>query len=261
MSDTTSLRLRNRWISRRARGVGALSSSRVGCPFPPVEPPRTGVRFPDPRDLGEDQVVAMGADFRAGTLLEAYRHGIFPWPDGRGRVPWCSTDPRAIFPLDQPPRWSRSLRRALRITPFTCTLDEAFRDVVLACGDERPDARWIIPPYVEAYVGLNALGWAHSVEVWDQRELVGGIYGIAIGALFAGESMFHRRTDASKIAFATLVDALRASGFELFDVQVQNPHLESLGCVEISRDAYLDAARLAVERGPLRLGLVDGAHR
>jgi leucyl/phenylalanyl-tRNA--protein transferase len=234
---------------------------RLGCPFPPVEPPRTGVRFPDPRDIGESQVVAMGADFRAGTLLEAYRHGIFPWPDGRGRVPWCSTDPRAVFPLDEAPGWSRSLRRTLRITPFTRTVDEAFREVVLACGDERPDARWIIPPYVEAFVGLHALGWAHSVEVWDGQELVGGIYGVAIGGLFAGESMFHRRTDASKIAFATLVAALRASGFELFDVQVQNPHLESLGCVEVARDDYLDAVARAVAREPLRLKLAGDAHR
>jgi leucyl/phenylalanyl-tRNA--protein transferase len=237
----------------------------VGCPFPPIEPPPTGVRFPDPRTAGDAQVVALGADFRAGTLLEAYRHGIFPWPDSRGRVPWCSMDPRAVFPLQAPPHWSRSLRRTLRITPFECTLDEAFREVVTACGDERPDARWIIPPYVRAYAGLHASGWAHSVEVWERsgpaRELVGGIYGVAVGALFAGESMFHRRTDASKIAFATLVAALRASGFELFDVQVMNPHLDSLGCVEMGRDEYLDAVDRAVARGPVRLALAERAHR
>jgi leucyl/phenylalanyl-tRNA--protein transferase len=219
------------------------------------------VRFPDPRDLGEANVVAMGADFRLGTLLEAYRHGIFPWPDGRGRVPWCSMDPRAIFPLEEDPRWSRSLRRTLRVSPFARTLDEAFREVVTACGDERPDARWIVPPYLEAFVRLHRSGWTHSVEVWEEedgeRELVGGIYGVAVGGLFAGESMFHRRTDASKIAFATLVAGLRASGFELFDVQVMNPHLESLGCVEISRDEYLDRVERAVARGPLRLALGD----
>ena len=130
-----------------------------------------------------------------------------------------------------------------------------------ACGDERPDARWIVPPYLKAFVGLHAAGWAHSVEVWEKpattlaRTLVGGIYGVAIGGLFAGESMFHRRTDASKIAFAALVASPRASGFELFDVQVMNPHLESLGCIEITRDEYLDRVEHAVARQPIRLVL------
>jgi leucyl/phenylalanyl-tRNA--protein transferase len=231
------------------------------APFPPLEPPPTEVRFPDPREAGDEQVLALGADFRAGTLLEAYRHGIFPWPDSRKNVPWCSMDPRAIFPIDEAPRWSRSLRRAIRITPFVRTIDEAFRDVVKACSDERPDARWIVAPYVEGFVRLHGLGWTHSLEVWETktdgapRELVGGIYGVTIGGLFAGESMFHRRTDASKIAFATLVDALRASGFELFDVQVLNPHLESLGCIEIPRDEYLDRVERAVARPPLKLAL------
>jgi len=231
----------------------------MSVPFPPVEPPPTEVRFPDPRDAGDEQVLAIGADFRAGTLLEAYRHGIFPWPDSRGRVPWCSMDPRAIFPLEEPPHWSRSLRRTLRITPFTRTIDENFRAVITACGDERPDSRWIVPRYLAAFCGLHALGWTHSVEAWEdtgtQRELVGGIYGVAVGGLFAGESMFHRRTDASKIAFAALVDALRASGFELFDVQVLNPHLESLGCIEISREEYLDRCEHAVSLPPRKLAL------
>ncbi len=228
-------------------------------PFPPVEPEPTLVRVPDPRDAGDEDVVAIGADFRAGTLLEAYRHGIFPWPDSRGRVPWCSVDPRAIFEIADPPHWSRSLRRTLRLTPFTCTVDQAFREVITACGDERPDARWIVPRYLEAFCELHALGWTHSVEVWEgsgaERELVGGIDGVTVGGLFAGESMFHRRTDASKIAFATLVGALRASGYELFDVQVLNPHLESLGCVEIARDEYLDRVERAVARPALELAL------
>jgi leucyl/phenylalanyl-tRNA--protein transferase len=196
-------------------------------------------------------------------MLEAYSHGIFPWPDSSGTVPWCSMRRRAIFPLEEEPHWSRSLRRTLRATPFVCTLDEAFREVVEACGDERPEARWIIPKYVEGFSGLHELGWAHSVEVWETgagRELVGGIYGVAIGGFFAGESMFHRRTDASKIAFATLVHALRASGFELFDAQVMNPHLRSLGCVEVTRREYLDRLARAVARGPLRLTLA-AAHR
>jgi leucyl/phenylalanyl-tRNA--protein transferase len=226
----------------------------VPAQFPPIEPPSTGIVFPDPRLAPDDEhVVAIGSDFRPGTLLEAYRHGIFPWPHSSRYVPWCSMNPRAIFPLDREPHWSRSLRRTLRISTFRRSIDEAFADVVVACGDERPHARWIVAPYVEGYRKLHALGWTHSVEVWDAHQLVGGIYGIAIGGLFAGESMFHRRTDASKIAFATLVTSLRASGFELFDVQVMNPHLESLGCVEIDRDEYLDRVEAAVARPPIRL--------
>jgi leucyl/phenylalanyl-tRNA--protein transferase len=196
-------------------------------------------------------------------MLEAYRHGIFPWPDSSGTVPWCSMLRRAIFPLDTPANWSRSLRRTLRITPLSRTLDAAFRDVMEACGDERPDARWIIPPYIDGFTRLHNAGWAHSVEVWEghgkERVLVGGIYGIAIGGLFAGESMFHRKTDASKIAFATLVHALQGSGFELFDVQVMNPHLASLGCIEVPRRQYLERVARAVARSPLelRLGLSE----
>ena len=221
-------------------------------PFPPIEPPSTGITFPDPRLAGDEHVVAVGSDFRPGTLLEAYRNGIFPWPQSARLVPWCSMDPRAIFPLVAPLHWSRSLRRTLRLHPFTVTVDEAFDDVVRACGDERPKERWIVKPYAEGFMRLHALGWTHSVEVWETTEtgraLVGGIYGIAIGGLFAGESMFHRRTDASKIAFATLAERLVAKGFDLFDVQVMNEHLRSLGCVEIARDAYLDRVAVTVER-------------
>jgi leucyl/phenylalanyl-tRNA--protein transferase len=195
-------------------------------------------------------------------MLTAYSRGIFPWPDGSGTVPWCSMLRRAVFPLETEPHWSRSLRRTLRVTPFVTTLDESFREVIEACGDERPDARWITLPYVEGFCRLHELGWAHSVEVWETsgavRSLVGGIYGVAIGGFFAGESMFHRRTDASKVAFATLVRGLRASGFELFDVQVMNPHLRSLGCIELARGGYLDRLDQAVARGPLRLSLGEG---
>jgi leucyl/phenylalanyl-tRNA--protein transferase len=226
-------------------------------PFPPREPPATGVEFPDPRRAGRDQVIAVGADFRPGTLLEAYRRGIFPWPQSARMVPWCSMDPRAIFPLEGPLHWSRSLRRTLRKLPFTITVDTAFEEVVRACGDERPKERWIVVPYIEGFMRLHALGWTHSVEVWEEsdegRALVGGIYGIAIGALFAGESMFHRRTDASKIAFASLAERLLAAGFETFDVQVMNPHLESLGCIEIPRSDYLDRVERAKARGPIRI--------
>ncbi len=218
------------------------------------------MRFPDPARSKSKQVLAIGCDFTPGTVLAAYRSGIFPWPHGnadgatgggRGLSPdsdqplvlWFSPDPRCIFPLDRDPHWSRSLRRTLRHHPYEVTVDEDFPRVIRLCGETRAHATWIIPELVDGYEKLHALGWVHSVEVWEKhahgRELVGGIYGVAFGGLFAGESMFHTRTDASKIAFASLVDKLRHNGFVLFDVQVQNPHLASLGCIEISRAEYL----------------------
>ncbi len=196
----------------------------------------------------------MGCDFSPGTVLSAYRQGIFPWPHGEANdgsgplVLWFSPDPRTIFPLEHEPHWSRSLRRTLRKHPYEITVDADFEQVMRLCGETR-GSTWIIPELVAGYLTLHELGWTHSVEVWERSvaggppALVGGIYGIAIGGVFAGESMFHLRTDASKIAFATLAAKLRASGFVLFDVQVMNPHLASLGCIEIPRPEYL--ARLA----------------
>ncbi len=132
----------------------------------------------------------------------------------------------------------------MRTHGFEITIDEAFADVMRACGEERKGGTWIVPDLIEGYKALHELGWAHSIEVWERhaagsRELVGGMYGITIGGLFAGESMFHRRTDASKVAFVTIVERLKAGGFVLFDVQVMNEHLESLGCIELTRDDYL----------------------
>ncbi len=222
-------------------------------PYPPIEPPQTHVEFPDPRTLEED-VVAVGTDFSPGTLLSAYRRGIFPWPHGRV-VAWFSPDPRAVLPLESTPlHWSRSLRRTLRNHPYEVTVDTAFEEVMRTCGDVRSEGTWITPGMIAGYKRLHVLGWTHSVEVWEraadrgERTLVGGIYGIAIGGLFAGESMFHKRTDASKIAFATLAERLVAGGFELFDVQLMTSHLESLGCVEIARNEYLDRVARAITK-------------
>lgn len=200
--------------------------------------------------------MAIGCDFNPGTLILAYRSGIFPWPhgdeehEGAPLVLWFSPDPRAIFPLDGELHWSRSLRRTLRQHPYEVTLDEDFAQVIHHCGATRARSTWIIPELVAGYQQLHELGFAHSVEVWEKpsapgraRTLVGGIYGVSVGGAFAGESMFHLRTDASKIAFATLATKLKTAGYELFDVQVQNRHLESLGCIEIPRREYL--ARLA----------------
>ncbi len=220
-------------------------------PYPPIEPAPSRVRFPDPGRPRSPEVVAMGCDFSPGTVLTAYRSGIFPWPHGeeteKGEplVLWFSPDPRTIFPLEHEPHWSRSLRRTLRNHPYEVTLDASFAQVMHLCGETRANATWIIPELEAGYRKLHELGWTHSVEVWERahdasgRVLVGGIYGIAIGGMFAGESMFHLRTDASKIAFATLAERLRGAGFTLFDVQVQNPHLESLGCIEVPRREYL----------------------
>jgi leucyl/phenylalanyl-tRNA--protein transferase len=230
-------------------------------PYPAIEPPPSRVRFPDAESAPAHGVLAVGCDFSAGTLLRAYRSGIFPWPhgddlddSGAPLVLWFSPEPRCIFELDREPRWSRSLRRTLRVHPYEVTIDRDFPRIMHACGETRKGETWIIPELERGYSELHRLGWAHSVEVWETasgaRELVGGIYGVAIGGLFAGESMFHARTDTSKIAFASLVAALRRAGYVLFDVQVKNPHLTSLGCVEIPRREYLARLREALEHRP-----------
>lgn len=235
-------------------------------PHPPIEPPKTRVRFPDPLRAPSHGVLAAGCDFNAGTLLLAYRSGIFPWPHGDDEdesgaplVLWFSPEPRCIFELENEPHWSRSLRRTLRRHPYEVTVDEDFEGVMRMCGETRANATWIIPELMRGYTRLHELGWAHSVEVWERasnggkRELVGGIYGVAIGGLFAGESMFHTRTDTSKIAFGTLVSKLRSAGYTLFDVQVQNPHLTSLGCIEIPRREYLGRLDDALKVTPRQL--------
>ena len=214
----------------------------------PTEPPASRFLFPDARrGVGPHGVVCVGGDFAPGTLLAAYRKGIFPWPVSGELVPWCSPDPRAVLPLDEPPHWSRSLRRAMRVKPFRVTVDEAFGEVMESCGD-REEGTWITPALAEGYSALHRLGWAHSVEVWNTESgaLVGGIYGLALGALFAGESMFHRETDASKVAFVSLAERLFAKGYRFLDVQQMTPHLASLGCVDVPRTDFVQRVRQAV---------------
>jgi leucyl/phenylalanyl-tRNA--protein transferase len=219
-------------------------------PCVPVEPPRSAWDFGDPRDAGEDDdLVGIGADLMPGTLLAAYRRGLFPMPDGGVRPPICWFSPvrRGIIPLDGLVV-SRSLRRAVR--HFEIRVDTAFVEVVTACADPRRPQGWITTDIAEAYVELHRLGWAHSVEAWRDDRLVGGLYGVAIGGLFAGESMFHRARDASKVALVGLVDLLRDehAADRLLDIQWVTPHLATLGAVEIPRDDYLDrlAAALSV---------------
>ncbi|MGH9137096.1 MAG: leucyl/phenylalanyl-tRNA--protein transferase [Acidimicrobiales bacterium] len=218
----------------------------------PIETPPCRWALPSPATRDPDGICGIGADLEPGTVLAAYRRGLFPMHlDRRARhLAWWSPDPRGIVPLDGV-RVSRSLRRAL--TRFEIRVDTAFVDVIRACSEPRPTGgHWIHPAIVGAYTRLHELGWAHSVESWDLHTgtLAGGLYGIAIGGLFAGESMFHRRTDASKVAFVGLVERLQ-DGTEpehrLLDVQWATPHLASLGAVEISREDYLERLRPAIE--------------
>ncbi len=214
-------------------------------PYPPIEPPLIAARFPEPRP-GED-VVAVSRTLTPALVLEAYRQGIFPWPVRQGLVPWASPDPRAVFPLRPAGPWPRTVRRAFKRS-FRVTVDAAFDEVMRACGQREGQGTWITPDILHTYGELHRLGWAHSVEVWEGETLAGGIYGIAMGALFAGESMFHRKTGASKVAFASCADRLRERGFEIFDVQVLTPHLAMLGCTTMPRAEYRTRASEAMDK-------------
>ena len=203
----------------------------------PIEPPATAWVFPDPREAADD-LVGVGADLAPGTLLTAYRSGLFPMPlDEDGPMAWWSPVRRGVLPLDAL-RVTRSLRQSAR--HLDVSVDRAFREVLRGCADPGRSGGWIDDRIAAAYTDLHRLGWAHSVEVWDGGELAGGLYGVAIGGLFAGESMFHRRRDASKVALVALVDLLRdGTPDRLLDVQWPTPHLRSLGVVSVARERYL----------------------
>jgi leucyl/phenylalanyl-tRNA--protein transferase len=198
--------------------------------FPPVEEALT-----EPNGL-----LAVGGDLSPARLLAAYRKGIFPWYNRGEPVLWWSPDPRLVLFPDKL-KLSRSLRKVLRKGEFTVTFDRAFYQVVSACAAprKREKGTWITPEMKQAYCLLHELGYAHSVESWYQGELVGGLYGVAIGRVFFGESMFHRRTDASKVAFVTLVENLKRWQYSLIDCQVRTDHLISLGAEEIPRSQFI----------------------
>ncbi|HEV8318489.1 MAG TPA: leucyl/phenylalanyl-tRNA--protein transferase [Vicinamibacterales bacterium] len=216
-------------------------------PFPPVE-----AALKDPNGL-----LAAGGDLSPERLLDAYARGIFPWSGADEPMLWWSPDPRMVLFVHEL-HVSRSLRRRLR-GGFTVTADAAFRAVVEACAAPRSDANgtWITTEVVEAYSELSRLGHAHSIETWIDGELAGGLYGVAIGRMFYGESMFARRPDASKIALAHLVRQLERWGFEMIDCQMSTNHLASLGAREIHRRDFLDRMRsltaLAAIPGPWTL--------
>jgi len=216
----------------------------------PIEPPPCVWAFPPAGAAGNGGLLALGADLAPGTLLAAYRAGVFPMPlDGVSEMAWFSPDPRGIVALDEF-RTGRSLRRSAR--RFTVTTDEAFADVVAGCGDARRPGGWITPAIRAAYAELRTLGWAHSIEVWDaDGALAGGLYGVEIGGLFAAESKFHVRTDASKVALAALVQRLRdAGGARMLDVQWATPHLRSLSARDVPRAEYLRRLATALRTPP-----------
>ncbi len=206
-------------------------------PRVPAEPPPTPWRLEAPPDDYPDDLWAIGADLAPGTLVAAYRLGLFPMPVG-ARIGWFSPARRGVVPLD-PFEPTRSLRRARR--RYEIRVDTAFVEIVSGCARPGDPASWIDPDIEQAYGQLHELGWAHSVEAWDADGLAGGLYGVAIGGLFAAESMYHVRTDASKAAFVGLVRRLCAAGDadrRLLDVQWQTPHLERLGAIEVPRAEY-----------------------
>lgn len=217
----------------------------------PIEPPESEWELPSPRDATDD-IVGVGADLEPGTILAAYRHGLFPMPvngSAGGVLGWWSPDPRGVIPLDGL-RVPRSLRQSR--ARYEVRIDTAFEAVIAGCADPSRPHGWITDEIREAYTRLHRMGWAHSVEAWSAEDgvLAGGLYGIAIGGLFAGESMFHRRTDASKVALVRLWELLRQGGALLLDVQWCTPHLARLGAVEISRDDYLERLRKALAVPP-----------
>ncbi|GBL40081.1 MAG: leucyl/phenylalanyl-tRNA--protein transferase [Nitrospira sp.] len=217
--------------------------------------------FPPVEQASPEGLLAVGGDLRPERLLEAYRHGIFPWYEEDQPILWWSPDPRAVlFPhkLHVP----RSLDKTIRRGHFTVTLDTCFRDVMIKCAGPRPQypegGTWITPAMIEAYTKLHELGRAHSIETWQEGTLVGGLYGVAIGGAFFGESMFSRATDASKVALVSLVRQLHTWGSKLFDCQQVSPHVLRLGAEEISRRVFIEHLTAALtcpdRRGRWTLG-------
>ena len=214
-------------------GQGASRIRRTTRPRP-VAPCRWDL---EPERADGDGVVGVGADLDVSTLVAAYHRGIFPWPHVGMPLLWFSPDPRAVL---APTRFhvSRSLRRTLRGAGWTTTVDRAPVDVIEACA-VRSEGTWITAEMRDAYAELAALGWVRSLEVWEGRRLIGGVYGVQVGGVLTGESMFHRRTDASKVALLDLCHRFAEAGGTLLDVQLQTEHLTSLGAVEIPRADFL----------------------
>lgn len=219
------------------RRITWLSTADPPAAFPPVDRALT-----DP-----DGLLAAGGDLSAPRLLYAYPRGIFPWYDSGQPILWWSPDPRCVF-VPQEFRLARRMDRERRHTTLTVTFNQAFPAVIAACAAPRRRlaGTWITMEMRTAYEHLHELGWAHSVEIWDDRRLIGGIYGLAIGRVFFGESMFSREVDASKIALVALCRLLAGWSFALLDCQVTNPHLLSMGAIEMPRAEFERQLREAV---------------
>lgn len=218
---------------------------------PQVEPPESRFVLPYPGGAGPDDVIAVGGDLEPGTLLQAYRKGLFPMHLPEGELAWWSPLRRGVLPLEGLVV-HRSLRQSIR--RYATTVDRAFDRVIAACADPSRPNGWIDARIGSAYRTLHELGWAHSVETWDREgRLVGGLYGVSIGGLFAGESMFHHARDASKVALHHLVERMRVRGGTLLDVQWVTDHLRSMGAIEVERFDYLAMLDAALARRPERL--------
>jgi leucyl/phenylalanyl-tRNA--protein transferase len=201
--------------------------------------------FPSPELWpDDDDIVAAGADLETDTLLYAYAHGMFPMFINKRNLAWWSPVDRGVIPLDGL-RITRSMRKSAQ--KFTCTINQAFTEVMTLCGSMRTDGNWITHEFINAYSDLHDEGHAHSVEVWNESgELVGGLYGVRINRFFAGESMFHIQTDASKVALMHLIALMTLDGMELLDTQWRTEHLETLGCIAVPREEYLQLLASAI---------------
>ena len=207
------------------------------------------LRFPPVDSASPEGLLAVGGDLRPERLLEAYHHGIFPWYSDVQSILWWSPDPRTVlFPVKL--HISRSLKRSLRPGIFTVTFDTCFREVMTQCAGPRPQypdgGTWITTEMLEAYTLLHEQGYAHSVETWQEGQLVGGLYGVALGGAFFAESMFTRSSDASKVALVSLVRQLQTWGFRLMDCQQASPHITAFGAEAIPRREFLDHLTVAL---------------
>ena len=203
--------------------------------------------FPNPSLADPEGLLAVGGNLEPETLLSAYQQGIFPWFDEDTPILWWSPDPRAILEFDNL-YISKRLARTIRTNKFQVTFNQDFDAVVKGCTYRPEEGTWITPEVAKAYGEFHRRGHAHSVEVWQQGVLVGGLYGVAIGGLFAGESMFSTVSDASKVALAALVSRLKEKGYQLFDLQIINEHTSMMGATEIPRDDYLARAKSAIKK-------------
>jgi leucyl/phenylalanyl-tRNA--protein transferase len=202
--------------------------------------PSGSSKFPAVRYADEHGLLAVGGKLEPEWLLDAYSHGIFPWPFSDGMLAWWSPDPRAVLELDRL-HVARRLARTCRSGRFEVTCDQDFSGVIAGCGSapDRMGETWITPPMLAAYEQMHRLGHAHSIEVWYEGKLAGGVYGISLGGMFAAESMFHLVRDASKVALVRMVHHLRCRGYALLDIQQLTPHTQRFGAHEIPRKRYL----------------------